>query len=162
MKRTIHLLLMASAVLAASPEQPPEPPKAPVARLVQQVPPDLAEPILGRQVLGPGDKEVGRLVDVLIDATGEPQAAVIDFGGFMGVGNRRIAVRWDTLHFAPADPHRPIRLDMTLDEIKAAPSYNDTSKPAQVVTPDPAPPRAAETPAVADPQAAPPPKPPQP
>ena len=56
--------------------------------------PEDAEAILGQRVIGPTGKEIGRLVDVLVDANGQPQAAVIDFGGFMGVGNRKIAVHW--------------------------------------------------------------------
>ena len=61
-------------------------------------------------VADPEGKEIGRLVDVLVDDQGQPQAAVIDFGGFMGVGNRKIAVDWSALHFAPADPKHPITL----------------------------------------------------
>ncbi len=58
--------------------------------------------ILGRTVHDPAGDTVGRIVDVLVDDQGQPRAAVIDFGGFMGVGNRRIAVVWRALHFLPA------------------------------------------------------------
>ena len=63
----------------------------------------------------------------------QPQAAVIDFGGFMGVGSRKIAVEWSALHFAPGDAKHPITLDLTQDQIKAAPEYKDVAKPAPVV-----------------------------
>src|SRR5258705_86425 len=46
-----------------------------------------ATSILGRQVHDPAGHVVGRIVDVLVSDTGQPRAAVIDFGGFMGVGN---------------------------------------------------------------------------
>ena len=79
-------------------------------------------------------------MDVLVGWDGEPQAAVIDFGGFMGVGSRKIAVQWSTLHFAPGDTIHPITLDLTPDQIKAAPEYKDVTKPAPVVgAPPPAP-----------------------
>ena len=42
---------------------------------------------------------MGRIVDVLVDRSGEVRAAIIDFGGFLGVGSRKIAVDWDALHF---------------------------------------------------------------
>ena len=29
------------------------------------------------------------------------RAAIIDFGGFLGVGSRKIAVAWQALHFVP-------------------------------------------------------------
>lgn len=50
---------------------------------------------------GPDDKNVGRIVDVLVDDQGQPRAAVVDLGGFLGIGNRRIAVVWRALHFVP-------------------------------------------------------------
>ena len=84
-------------------------------------------------VADPEGKEIGRLVDVLVGDQGQPQAAVIDFGGFMGVGNRKIAVEWSVLHFAPTDPKHPITLDLTQDQIKAAPEYKDVARPAPVV-----------------------------
>lgn len=100
---------------------------------VQQVPTDQALAILGQKVADPDGKDIGRLVDVLVGDQGLPQAAVIDFGGFMGVGNRKIAVEWSALHFAPSDAKHPITLDLTQDQIKAAPEYNDVTKPAPVV-----------------------------
>jgi hypothetical protein len=100
---------------------------------VQQVPTDQALAILGQKVADPDGKDIGRLVDVLVGDQGLPQAAVIDFGGFMGVGNRKIAVEWSALHFAPSDAKHPITLDLTQDQIKAAPEYKDVTKPAPVV-----------------------------
>jgi hypothetical protein len=42
---------------------------------------------------------MGRIVDLLVDETGKPRAAIIDFGGFLGVGIRKIAIDWHTLRF---------------------------------------------------------------
>ena len=106
---------------------------APPAGEVQHVPIDQTLAILGQKVADPDGKDIGRLVDVLVGDQGQPQAAVIDFGGFMGVGNRKIAVQWSALHFAPSDAKHPITLDLTQDQIKAAPEYKDVTKPAPVV-----------------------------
>ena len=89
--------------------------------------------ILGHTVTDPDGKTIGRLVDVLVGNDGEPQAAVIDFGGFLGVGSRKLAVQWSTLHFAPANAKQPITLDLSQDQIKAAPEYKDPEKAAPVV-----------------------------
>ncbi len=105
--------------------------------IVQQVPPETAEPILGHDVIDAEDKSIGRLIDVLVDANGQPEAAVIDFGGFMGVGNRKVAVHWSALRFDPADPKHGILLQMTPDQIKDAPEYLSRDKPAPVVIPAP-------------------------
>jgi hypothetical protein len=95
-----------------------------------------ATSILGRLVLGPDTKSVGRIVDVLVDDSGQPRAAVIDMGGFMGIGNRRIAVVWRALHFT-ADPNGQgsISLEMTVDQIKATPEYKPTGNPMTVAAP---------------------------
>jgi hypothetical protein len=113
---------------------------------VQHVPREEAMAILGHKVADPQGKDIGRLVDVLIGAQGEPQAAVIDFGGFMGVGSRKIAVVWSALHFTPTDPKHPITLDLSQDQIKAAPEYADVAKPAPVVVVPPAQADTATTP----------------
>jgi len=38
---------------------------------------------------------MGRIVDVIVDLAGVVRAAVIDFGGFLGVGSRKIVVDWN-------------------------------------------------------------------
>jgi len=54
------------------------------------------------------------------------RAAVIDFGGFLGVGSRKIAVDWSALHFGGAVRHEgDIKLGLTQDQLKAAPEYKD-------------------------------------
>jgi hypothetical protein len=106
-----------------------------------------ATSILGRQVLGPDGGVVGRIVDVLVGDGGLPRAAVIDFGGFLGVGNRRVAVTWSSLTFSLGT--RTIALDMTADQIRAIPQFRQPDKPADppvsvAIPPDSKAPRAAE------------------
>ena len=72
------------------------------------------------------DENIGRIVDVIVDRTGQVRAAVIDFGGFFGVGNRKIAVDWDALDFAADSDKRDfVKLELTRDQIKTAPEYKD-------------------------------------
>jgi len=68
--------------------------------------------ILGRTVQGADGKDMG--------------AAIIDFGGFLGVGSRKIAVSWGALHFAGAVKKGDnIELELTRDQLKAAPEYRE-------------------------------------
>ncbi len=55
---------------------------------------------LGKEVRSGTGENLGRIVDVLVDQDGQVRAAVIDFGGFLGVGRRKIVVDWRALHFA--------------------------------------------------------------
>jgi sporulation protein YlmC with PRC-barrel domain len=82
--------------------------------------------ILGRAVQGADGKDIGRVVDVIVDPAGQVRAAIIDFGGFLGVGSRKIAVDWSALHFGRAvKDGADIRVELTRDQLKAAPEYKE-------------------------------------
>jgi PRC-barrel domain len=92
------------------------------------------EGVLGKEVVSATNEKMGRIVDVLVDHRGEVRAAIIDFGGFLGVGVRKIAVDWSALHFPPpCKPGTHISLEFTRDQVKAAPAYQD-SKPVVVLS----------------------------
>jgi hypothetical protein len=92
-----------------------------------------AQSILGRDVRSLTDEDMGRIVDILVDGEGGVRAAIIDFGGFLGVGNRKIAVDWKALHFVPAAGKRyGVVLELTRDQVKAAPEYKE-GKPTIVL-----------------------------
>ena len=103
-----------------------------------------ATSILGRPVTGANGKKIGLVIDVLVDETGQPRAAVLDFGGFLGIGNRHVAVAWRALHFSPRDPSGAISVDLTEDEIRTVPEYKPAAtKPVTMAAP-PQPPQAVE------------------
>jgi hypothetical protein len=91
------------------------------------------EGILGREVRSATNENMGHVVDVLVNHYGEARAAIIDFGGFLGVGSRKIAVDWSALHFpAPGQPGGRIVLELNRDQVNAAPAYQD-GKPVVVL-----------------------------
>jgi len=132
------LLALTAIVSVASSENGPTPP-AP-AKTDQQAPSAVTvlpnhevEGILGREVRSSADENMGRIVDVLVDRGGRVCAAIIDFGGFLGVGSRKIAVDWDAMRFPqPGKPGGQISLELTRDQVKAAPEYQD-GKPVVVL-----------------------------
>jgi hypothetical protein len=88
--------------------------------------------VLGKEVRSSAGEDMGRIVDVLVDQAGLVRAAVIDFGGFLGVGNRKVVVDWTALHFAPADQRDRISVDLNRNQIKEAPEYKP-GKPVVVL-----------------------------
>jgi sporulation protein YlmC with PRC-barrel domain len=92
------------------------------------------ESILGREVVSSASEDMGRIVDVLVDRRGQVRAAIIDFGGFLGVGSRKIAVDWSALQFPPpGKTDAKITLEFTRDQVKAAPEYQE-GKPIVVLS----------------------------
>jgi hypothetical protein len=83
--------------------------------------------VLGKDVRSSTDEDMGRLVDVVVDHDGQPRAAVIDFGGFLGVGSRKIAVDWTALNFSRAAAKGIITVELSRDQVKAAPEFKDGS-----------------------------------
>jgi PRC-barrel domain len=89
--------------------------------------------VLGRDVRSPANEDMGRIVDVIVDRTGTVRAAVIDFGGFLGVGSRKIVVDWNALHFGRiAENGDAITLELTKAQVAAAPEYKE-EKPIVVL-----------------------------
>jgi hypothetical protein len=88
--------------------------------------------VLGAPVHSATGEDMGHVVQVLVNQAGLARAAVIDFGGFLGVGSRKVVVDWGALHFAPEEQSQRIMLDLTRDQVKAAPEYR-TGKPVVVL-----------------------------
>ena len=88
------------------------------------------ESVLGREVRTRVEEDGGRIIDLLSDRHGRVQAAVIEFGGFLGIGTRKIAVEWSALRFE-GDGKQPVIVEMTRDQLRVAPEYKP-SEPAVV------------------------------
>jgi PRC-barrel domain protein len=85
-----------------------------------------AHGVLGRDVRSALDENMGRIVDVIVDRSGRVRAAVIDFGGFLGVGSRKIVVDWNALHFQRiSNKSDAITLELTKAQVTAAPEYKE-------------------------------------
>jgi hypothetical protein len=78
--------------------------------------------VLGIKALSSTGEDMGRIVDIIADRTGQVRAAIIDFGGFLGVGSRKIAVDWRSLHFNPKKPGEVV-VNLTKDQLRVAPIY---------------------------------------
>ena len=120
--------------------------------------------VLGIEVRTTREQNVGRIVDLLASRSGQVEAAVIEFGGFLGMGSRKIAIEWSALRLENQGKQTVAILDMTRDQLRAAPEYKpdrpivvhkalpsappaDTApSPAQSPAPLPVPPEQSATP----------------
>jgi hypothetical protein len=122
---------------APPPEAPaagPPPPASGEASV--KLTPTASASILGRKVRAQDGDDLGRVVDVLADAQGHVRIAVIEFGGFLGVGNRRIAVDWSLLKFHPEDPDAPIVVNASRHKLQATPEYKGSERPLALTAPE--------------------------
>ena len=53
--------------------------------------------LIGVNVVGPGEEKIGAISEVLVDHSGNAQAVVIGVGGFLGIGQKDVAVPFNTL-----------------------------------------------------------------
>lgn len=135
---------------AQTPAQPPPPAKQPetapkpvttgegIPAVV--VDGDQVMGILGKQVRSSAGEDMGRIVDVIIDRTARVRAAVIDFGGFLGVGNRQIAVAWNAIRLPSQEKPGALLVDFTRDQLRVAPAYKAGEQVVLLGPPDTPPP----------------------
>ena len=89
------------------------------------------ESVLGREVRTSTDGDVGRIIDVLVDGRGRVEAVVIEFGGFLGIGTRKIAVDWSAVRFDAGGDRSVLPVEETHDQMRIAPEYRP-NEPAVV------------------------------
>jgi len=131
-------LIAQTAAAPPSAVQPPSKPKP--SEATEPVISSNAVSVLGKKVIGPKGENLGLVVDLLVDQSGQPQAAVIDFGGFLGVGSRKIAIDWKLLDFSQLEHKGTVELGLDRADITSAPEYKpDKPQGSSVVTVPPPP-----------------------
>ena len=84
-----------------------------------------ADELTGTQVYGTNDEHIGGISDLALNEDGSIDALIIDFGGFLGIGTKPVAVAFENLEFL-ADPNnnRSLVLPITREQMEAAPAFN--------------------------------------
>jgi len=84
----------------------------------------LASDIMGMNVLGAKDEKIGSVSDLLVDNDGNILAAVVGVGGFLGIGQKNIAITFDTLNISMDQSGDPqAKLTLTKEELENAPEF---------------------------------------
>lgn len=84
-----------------------------------------AEDLEGATVYGENDEKVGEIDSLVLTADGKIQEAVVGIGGFLGLGEKSIAVSFDELQILKKNDSDDVRIyiDSTKDALEAQPEY---------------------------------------
>lgn len=84
-----------------------------------------AEDLVGTTVYGAEDANVGEIGDVVLTTDGKVDAVVLDVGGFLGVGEKEVAVGMDNLAFmTDKDGNKYLYTTFTKEQLDAAATYD--------------------------------------
>ncbi|WP_026379700.1 PRC-barrel domain-containing protein [Afifella pfennigii] len=85
-----------------------------------------ADRLLGATVYGSAEESVGEIGDVIVSRQGDVRAVIIDVGGFLGIGEKPVAVEYDRLN-VQKDVNGETRYSISAseDELDQAPAYED-------------------------------------
>ncbi len=79
--------------------------------------------IIGANVRNNQNDSVGEVEDLIMDRQGNVKAAIISVGGFLGIGERWVAVNYDSLNMMQDGNDWRVVLNATRDQMKTAPEF---------------------------------------
>jgi sporulation protein YlmC with PRC-barrel domain len=74
-----------------------------------------------QNVYDTSNSKIGDVKDVLLSSDGKVSALIIGVGGFLGMGEKDVAVPFDVIKHTTRDNKVYLTMDATKDELKAAP-----------------------------------------
>jgi sporulation protein YlmC with PRC-barrel domain len=87
-----------------------------------------AEDLIGSAVYSPNDETIGEVGDVLFTPEGEIEAVVVDVGGFLGIGEKPVAVQFDALNVQKAeDGDLRLMVNASQEQLTNAPAYDENA-----------------------------------
>ncbi|AZO60931.1 MULTISPECIES: PRC-barrel domain-containing protein [unclassified Mesorhizobium] len=82
----------------------------------------------GTTVYGANDVEIGEIGDVVLTPDNKPDAVVIDVGGFLGIGEKEVALGMDKLKFmTDKDGNKYLYTNFTKEQLEAQAAYDKSS-----------------------------------
>ena len=122
MTAAVAALLIAAAPLAyAQAQTAPHDPTVAAPNLGGIIQPDQirASKIIGSGVYDVQNRDIGKVIDVILNQDGRVVALVVDIGAFLGTGGKNVAVRLSDIK---TDNHR-LTLDLTKERLERMQSY---------------------------------------
>lgn len=82
-----------------------------------------ASHLIGADVQTANNEDIGDVNDLIIGSNGQVMAIVVSVGGFLGMGEKDVAIGWDHIKRSGTADDMELRVDVTRDELKAAPTF---------------------------------------
>jgi sporulation protein YlmC with PRC-barrel domain len=83
------------------------------------------EQLRGIPVYGINDEQIGTIGDVVLNPQGDPDAVIVDVGGFLGLGAKPVAVGYENLAFSSdTGGNRYLFLNASRDQLETQPAYD--------------------------------------
>ena len=76
-----------------------------------------------QNVYDPGDNKIGEISDLLVEPDGKIPAVMVSVGGFLGVGEKDVAVPFNAVRITKKDNKTYLVLNATKDALKSAPGF---------------------------------------
>ena len=89
----------------------------------------LGTDFIGTPVNDKSGQQIGKIANLVFDQTGRIELAVIGVGGFLGIGEKDVAVPFDAVKSEVANGKHVFVIDATKAQLKAAPAYKTTERP---------------------------------
>ncbi|MDX8479388.1 PRC-barrel domain-containing protein [Mesorhizobium sp. VK24D] len=120
-------LLATGAFAQTAVQSPAQPPAAENPAPVIRAEGSLMSNIVGESVYnGTGDdaQNIGKIDDIVFDASGKAKSAIIGVGGFLGVGTKDVAFDYSKMEWAEKNGDRWLVAKTTKDELNALPAFD--------------------------------------
>jgi sporulation protein YlmC with PRC-barrel domain len=83
-----------------------------------------AKKLIGRNIKNANNDTVGEIKSVFLDKDGKVQTVIVGVGGFLGMGEREVALAWSDLQVS--NNGEQVMVNMTKDQLKGLPEYKYT------------------------------------
>lgn len=76
-----------------------------------------------QNVYDPNNNKIGEVMDVLVDKSGKIHTLIVGVGGFLGAGEKDVAVPFDSVEATMKDKKMHLVMNTTKDSLKSAPGF---------------------------------------
>jgi len=81
-----------------------------------------AQSLLGVDVSN-GQDTIGEVSDLVVTEDGQVEAIVVGVGGFLGIGEKPVALAWNSIKLTEQDGSRVILVSATREQLEGMPTY---------------------------------------